>query len=155
MASSLLKLENIRIIDKVDDWKSAIHASLELLEQGMYITANYEKAVLRCTEKYGPYYVLCDDLALVHARPEDGVITGQLAVTILREPVVFPNDDRKVRILIALCAEDADSHLEIMQAIVLILMDEAKLQALAHAKDPQSVYDMLSSAEKAVQATSQ
>lgn len=66
MISEMLKLENIQIIESAKDWKEAIHLSLEPLVNGGYVTENYEAAIIKCTEEYGPYYVLADDIALIH-----------------------------------------------------------------------------------------
>ena len=45
MIENLLKEENCVIVDRVQDWKDAVHVSLErLIEQG-YCTEEYEKAV--------------------------------------------------------------------------------------------------------------
>ena len=54
MIENLLKEENCVIVDRVQDWKDAVHVSLErLIEQG-YCTDEYEKAVFDSTE-YWPW----------------------------------------------------------------------------------------------------
>ena len=53
MIENLLKEENCVIVDRVQDWKDAVHVSLErLIEQG-YCTEEYEKAGTRRTESFG------------------------------------------------------------------------------------------------------
>lgn len=143
MISDMLKLENVRIMDQVDHWKDAIHISLEPLIEGGFVTDNYEKAILKSTEEYGPYYVLAEDLALIHGRPTDGVIKKQLAITLLREPVQFSEDSFPVRVLIALAASDSNSHIDTMKVLSNIFMDESKVDELVHATEPQQIYDML------------
>lgn len=147
MIADMLKTENICIVQKVDDWKEAIHLSLEPLLQGGYITDNYEKAILESTKEYGPYYVLAEDFALIHGRPEEGVIEKQLAITLLREPVKFSQDGFPVRVLIALAASDSDSHLDAMKVLSTIFMDEEKIKELVQAEEPEQIYDLLISSE--------
>ena len=69
-----------------------------MIEQG-YCTKEYEDAVFENTEKFGPYYVLCENLALIHASNQSGVNETQMAVTVLKEPVKFKPDGYDVRIL--------------------------------------------------------
>ena len=99
MIENLLKEENCVIVDRVQDWKDAVHVSLErLIEQG-YCTEEYEKAVFDSTAEFGPYYVLTDNMALIHATNKVGVSKTQMAVTVLREPVQFEEDGADVQIL--------------------------------------------------------
>lgn len=148
MIADMLKKENIRIMEEVNDWKDAIHISLQPLLDGGYITENYEKAILECTEKYGPYYVLAEDFALIHGRPEDGVLEKQLAITIVRKPVVFEGCSFPVRVLIALGASDSNSHLDTMKVLSSIFMDEAKISKLVNADEPQQIYELLITSEE-------
>ena len=89
MLSYLLKEENCFIKESVKDWKEAIHVACEsMIEQG-YCTQEYEKAIFDSTEEYGPYYVLCENLALIHASNHSGVNETQMAVTLLRMGIMF------------------------------------------------------------------
>lgn len=58
MISEMLKRENVKILDRVDDWKQAIHVSLEPLVRGGYVESRYADEIIRSTEEMGPYYVL-------------------------------------------------------------------------------------------------
>jgi PTS system ascorbate-specific IIA component len=144
----MLKVANIRIVEETSDWKDAIHLSLMPLLEGGYITDNYEQAILESTEKYGPYYVLAEDFALIHGRPEDGVIEKQLAITVVKKPVMFEGCDFPVRILIALGASDSNSHLDVMRVLTCIFLDDTKIEELVNAEEPQQIYDLLLEAEK-------
>lgn len=148
MIADMLKIENICIVEEVDDWKAGIHLSLEPLLKGGFITENYEKAILESTKEYGPYYVLAEDFALIHGRPEDGVLEKQLAITLLRKPVIFEGSSFPVRVLIALAASDSNSHLDTMQVLSTIFMDEIKTSKLVNADEPKQIYDLLVSSEE-------
>lgn len=146
--ADMLKIKNIRIVEEADDWKHAIHLSLEPLLEDGFITENYEKAILESTKEYGPYYVLAEDFALIHGRPEDGVLEKQLAITLLRKPIVFAEDSFPVRVLIALAASDSNSHLDTMKVLSSIFMDENKVSQLVNADEPQQIYDLLITSEE-------
>lgn len=148
MIKDMLKLQNIRMIEEVADWKEAIHVSVNPLVEEGYVTENYEESIIRDTEKYGPYYVLAENLALVHARPEAGVIKKQLAITVVKKAVEFSKDSFPVRVLITLAATDSNSHLDIMRVLSSIFMDESMIQKMVDAEEPEQIYSVLVEAEK-------
>jgi PTS system ascorbate-specific IIA component len=146
MISDMLQKKNVQILDSVTDWQEVIYISTKnLVEQG-YITENYPKKIIELTEKHGAYYVLCPDVALLHARPEDGVIHKQLSVTLVKEPVKFKGKKDKVRLIITLAAEDSQSHLEVLQQIAEIISDEKRIQSLTEVTDAESLYEEFVSA---------
>ncbi|MGB8451351.1 MAG: PTS sugar transporter subunit IIA [Anaerocolumna sp.] len=151
MIADMLKLKNIRIVEEINDWKEAIHLSLEPLVEGGFVTDNYEKAIIESTKEYGPYYVLAEDFALIHGRPTDGVIEKQLSITLLRRPVKFADDSYPVRVLIALAASDSNSHVDTMRVLSTIFMDEDKINELVQAVDSKQIYDLLITAESNLQ----
>ncbi len=148
MIEDMLHVENIKLLSHIDNWKQAIHISLAPLLEGGYITDQYEKAVLKSTEEFGPYYVLAEDLALIHARPTDGVIKKQMALTLLEKPVYFEEEGDPVRILIALAATDPNSHLDAMRVLSSIFMDADQVAELLNARDSKHVYEFLIEAER-------
>lgn len=92
--------------------------------------------------------MLTEDIALVHGRPEQGVIEKQLAVTVVREPIRFSEDSFPVRLLIALAATDANSHLDVMQVLASIFLDESKIREIVEAESTEKIYDLLLMEEK-------
>ena len=145
----ILKLENVKITDSVNDWKEAVKISVQpLVEQG-YCEERYITGIIENTQKFGPYYVLCENLALIHGRSEQGVIKTQLAITVLKQPVKFKADGYNVRVLIALAAQDSKSHLEAMQAISNIFSDNERVQKILNADKAEEIYDLfISSVEE-------
>ena len=144
MLSYLLKEENCFIKESVKDWKEAIHVACEsMIEQG-YCTQEYEKAIFDSTEQYGPYYVLCENLALIHASNHSGVNETQMAVTLLKNPIKFTQDGYDVRIIVTLVAKDKESHMAGIVADSNIFSDEKKIQTLLDAKDGKEIYRIFS-----------
>ena len=68
---------NIQILDHIDDWKEAVHISMKPLEDKGYVEPRYAEEIIRNTEEIGPYYILTEDIALIHGRPEQGVLKKQ------------------------------------------------------------------------------
>ncbi len=139
---NLLKLANIQILNSVKDWIDAVYISTSsLVEQG-YCTSDYPENIIKNTYEMGPYYVLCENFALLHARSEQGAIKKQLAVTVLKEPVYFKEGGHPVRILVTLVAEDSESHISAIQAIGNIFSDPAKIQMIIDAQNTESILEL-------------
>lgn len=138
--SEMLKPENVRLAQSVDTWQDAIRLAVKPLEEGGYVEPRYADEIIRATNEMGPYYVLTEDVALVHGRPEDGTIKGQLAVTLLKEPIKFSEDSFDVRLLVALAAEDADSHIDTMRVLANIFMDDSKIAEICALDSAQDVF---------------
>lgn len=136
----MLKPENVRIAQSVDTWQDAIRLAVAPLREGGYVEPRYEDEIIRATNEMGPYYVLTEDVALIHGRPEDGCIKGQMAVTVLKQPIKFSEDSFDVRLLVALAAEDSNSHIEAMQVLAGIFMDEQKIASIVESDDTQVIY---------------
>ncbi len=138
----LFKKKNIYFIDRVTGWEEAIKTAIEpLVDQG-YCESRYIDGVFENTRKYGPYYVLCENLALIHAATEQGALQTQMAVTVLKEPVKFKSDGYDVRILIGLVASDGKSHVEIMKAIGEIFASTKTVEKLLATTSQDVVYDI-------------
>lgn len=136
----MLKVENVRIADSVATWEDAIRLAVKPLVEGGYVEPRYADEIIRATNEMGPYYVLTEDVALVHGRPEDGTIKGQLAVTLLHEPISFSEDSFDVRLLVTLAAEDSDSHIDAMRILAGIFMDEGKIAQIVSMDKPEDIY---------------
>lgn len=151
MIQDMLKQENVKILQKVDDWKEAITVSLQSLQEQGYVTEEYGKSIIQITEEMGPYYVLTENVALIHGRPESGVLKKQLAVTVLREPVKFSEDGYPVRLLVALAATDSESHLSVMQTLAELFMSNGAIKEIIEAKDAEQIYEYLLEFDKETQ----
>lgn len=139
MIENLLKLENIQISEKVENWEKAIELAVRPLVKGNYVEERYIQEIIKNTEKYGPYYVLAPEIAMPHARPEQGVLEKQIAVTVLRTPIKFSEDGFQVRILITLAASDNKSHLEALKDLSQIISDEEIVEKIIYANTPEEI----------------
>ncbi|WP_440895478.1 PTS sugar transporter subunit IIA [Amphibacillus sp. Q70] len=139
MIKHLLKRENVVIKDWVDNWQEAIYVSTHALVEQGYVTSHYPKAIIKLTEKHGPYYILAPNIALIHALPEDGVVDNQIAVTMLKKPVNF-DSDRTAKLLITLAAKNSSDHLNALKKIGELLMDDRKVAMLLRIEDAEELY---------------
>lgn len=153
MIQDMLKKENVQIVEHVDNWEEAITVSLQSLEEQGYVTGEYAKAIIQTTKDMGPYYVLTENVALIHGRPETGVLKKQIAITVLREPIKFSEDGYPVRLLVALAATDSESHMAVIQTLAELFMDEEAINDLVNAPDANRVYEYLIEFDKKLEKT--
>jgi len=135
----------VRFEEKVEDWEEAIIKSAEPLLENGYIEQSYLDAMIESVKEYGPYIVIAPNIAMPHARPETGSKKVGYSVMRLNEAVAFSEDEEHhVKLLIALSCVDANTHLEILQSLVMILSDQSKYERIMEAKDEIEIVEIFS-----------
>lgn len=129
---------NILFIYEELTWEEAVKRSAQPLLENGDITQAYIDAIIDNVHENGPYFVLLPDIALPHARPENGSKRKGITCAVLEKPVLFPGD-KQVRVLMAISSEGGDEHLEIMGELAGILMDDALVERLKSSKTVQDV----------------
>ncbi|WP_287476947.1 PTS sugar transporter subunit IIA [Anaerostipes sp.] len=137
----LLKQENVQIIDQASDWKEAIRQSVAPLEKGGYVQSCYKEEIIKNADELGPYFVISEKIAIPHARPEQGVNESQLAITLYKEPVIFSETWKNVKLFIALAAKDGNSHLDALKKITEVLQNPETVQAVTEADTAETLYE--------------
>lgn len=136
----LLKQENVQIYNKDTDWEEAIRISVKPLEDGGYVTPAYKEEIIANVKDLGPYIVLSEDIALPHARPEQGVLESQMAVTLFKKPVAFNEDYPATKLFVALAAGDGEKHLSALASLMELFQDDERVQAILDAEDQESLF---------------
>lgn len=136
----LLKKENVQICDAAADWRDAIRIAVRPLEEHGYVEACYKEEIISNVERMGPYIVIADNIALPHARPEQGALKTQIGVTLFRKNVVFEGKDMPARLFVTLAAKDSDSHLDALMEISELLSDESTVERILEAPDTEGLY---------------
>ncbi|SHI84357.1 PTS system, ascorbate-specific IIA component [Geosporobacter subterraneus DSM 17957] len=136
----LISLDNIIIIDSVKDWLEAIETAVRPLVENEYVEERYIQAIIDNTKEYGPYYVLAPNIAMPHARPDQGVLKKQIGILLLRNPIKFSEDGYEVRLIITLAATDSKSHLEALGRLSELLGNDAHVSKIIDAQDKEEIY---------------
>ncbi len=136
----LVQLENVQICEGADDWRDAIRKSAILLEQHGYVEPRYKEEIISNIEKLGPYIVVADDVALPHARPEQGALKTQIGVTLFREDIPFENGGSTARLFVTLAAQDSSLHQDALMKISELLGDEETVAQILDSPDVEALY---------------
>lgn len=136
----MLRRENVQIVESCGDWENAVRVAVQPLVDTGYVTPAYADGIIETACTFGPYFVLAPGLALLHARPEQGVIRQQLAVTVSRRGVSFKKGGDPVHVLVTLAAENPDDHIDTMGALARLFADQASIERVATAASADEVY---------------
>lgn len=131
MLSELITDETIQITDEKLTWEEAIaHVAQPLLDQGK-IEERYVTAMIDKVKDYGAFIHIGKNVALPHARPEDGV--KELGMSLLKtaEPVLLlENEKHPITLFICLAAVDNEAHLRALMSLTKILSNSKNLENL-------------------------
>lgn len=123
------------------DWESAVQETAEPLLNSGCIHQSYVEKMLTLGRKHGSYFVLNDDVAVAHARPEDGAEGLGMALSIYRQQVVI--GDKKVRFLFVLATPNQQEHLHILENVMEFCNDSEMRDRLAAAEDETVALELL------------
>jgi PTS system ascorbate-specific IIA component len=137
--------ENLVALDvEASSPEEAIRISGKLLVEGGVVEEGYVEAMVQSFLKNGPYFVLAPQIALPHARPEDGVNEASVSFVRLKQPVIFgkaANDP--VHLVFALGASSSEEHLIILQKLMMILSNQENVKKLTEIKSYQELIEII------------
>lgn len=120
--ADVLTREKIQHISLCCNWEEAVEIASKPLIQGRVITPIYVKNMIKSVYENGPYMVLADEFALMHARPGEGVNSLGLSMLSLDKPVDM--EGVPVRLFLILATTDNEEHIQILSEITNLLVNE-------------------------------
>ncbi|WP_061009083.1 PTS sugar transporter subunit IIA [Vibrio sp. CUB2] len=124
LKQSLIDNNSIKLQAKASNWREAIKIGTDMLIASGAIQSSYHDAIISSVEELGPYICIAPNLALPHARPENGVIRTAFALVTLEAPIYFEGEDEPVDVLITLAGSSSDEHMEGLMEVTQVLDDE-------------------------------
>ncbi len=109
----LLKKENVKFIEGVEDWKDAILQSGNLLVSNRKVTSEYVKEMIELVEKHGPYIVIEEGIAMPHAGISENVLETGVSLLVVKEKVALP-EGRNANIFLSFAAKNKNDNIDIM-----------------------------------------
>jgi transcriptional antiterminator/mannitol/fructose-specific phosphotransferase system IIA component (Ntr-type) len=145
--SDLITPEKILLKDSVENWQEALSiAAQPLLKQG-YITEGYVEAMQNQYAEMTPNIVLRLNIAIPHARPDDGVHKVGMSLLRIKEGLTF-KDQNKVHFVVVIAAVDKNQHLNaLLQLMKLAEMNEV-LAGMLDAPSGNELYNLIAGSIK-------
>jgi len=136
----------VRLKVDVVDWQGAVRASGDLLVNSGKCLPEYIDAMIQTVNTMGPYMVIAPGLALLHARPGDGVLMNGFSLITLKAPVEFgaPEND-PVDIVISFCAINQTTHIAALEKLARFLRQDTNLTLLRQALNVENLITALNS----------
>ncbi|WP_318508108.1 PTS sugar transporter subunit IIA [Photobacterium leiognathi] len=154
---SLIENNSIALQASATTWEQAIKIGTDMLIASGAIQPSYHDAIIQSVKTLGPYIVIAPQLALPHARPENGVNRTAFALVTLQQPIVFDDEDEPVDVLITLAGSSSDEHMEGLLEVTQIIDDEESdtgvdLDKLRRCRSADDVYRVIDEALEAEMA---
>ncbi len=123
---SLIDNKSIQLQQEAKTWQEAILMSTQPLVNSGAIESKYQQAIINSISQLGPYIIIAPNLALPHARPEDGANRTAFSLLTLKKPVYFDGEEEGIDVLIALAGSSNDEHIEGLMEIIRMISDETR-----------------------------
>ncbi len=128
MLKSILSENSIQVVDYVDTWKDAVNIASKPLLESKIITEEYVTNMIKSVNDNGPYMVLADYFALMHARPGQGVMRNGMSLLVTKNEVDLIG--KPIKIFLIMAATDNTSHLKSLQRVMDVFMDKNAYQTI-------------------------
>ncbi|MBD8182275.1 PTS sugar transporter subunit IIA [Pantoea agglomerans] len=140
-----LDYEKIQYVESVTDWQEAlVIAGRPLLSEGA-ISQDYIDAIIQQKEEIGPFFVIAPQIAMPHARPEQGAHKLGLSIVLLGTAVKFDSEENDpVKAIFMFAAPDSNSHIEMISQLAEVLSDEEMMAQIFNASSKEALMTILS-----------
>ena len=125
----------INLKNQILTWQEAVQLASQPLLNEKAIDQQYVANMIHSVEENGPYMVLADYFALMHARPGEGVFHQGMSLLVTKNEIDLAG--KPVRIFLVLAAKDNQRHLESLQEIMEVFMDQEKYQLILNGDKEQ------------------
>lgn len=129
---------------EAEDWRGVVAATGKLMDSRGLTDPCYTAAMIQLIEDSGPYLVIAPGVALLHARPEDGVKQAGMVVLALSKPIPFGHSSNDpVRLVFGLAAKNDKSHIHAMAELATLLSAEGAIEALANCSSSSDLWETI------------
>ena len=142
MTLEILSTDKVQVLDKVENWREAIHVAARPLQEQDYFKQDYIDEMVHSVEKLGPYIVIAPEIAIAHARPNDNVKKIGLSLLKLNQHINFSEEGHYASLIFVLSAVDNEGHLEILRHLATTLGDQETVSVLLKAQTPVEIINI-------------
>lgn len=142
----LYELNHFNIVDNPMDWREALRKGIEPLLADKSVEPEYADCLIKNVEKHGPYIVLLPGVAMPHA-VEGAVGANREAISLMvtKTPVYFGEEhdpDTTATVFFTLSDVDAQSHLQNIQRLAMVLSNPEVVERLARIQTAEELLEI-------------
>lgn len=144
---TIVEKKHYRFIDGEGiGWQEAVRLSAESLVADGSVSEDYYKQIIACIEKYGPYVVFEHNVAMPHTTENaEGAYKTGIGFMVSKKLIDFGEDEdgekKEANLFFTLSSTNPDEHLNNIQQLTAIFMNEPLLDALAVAETPEDILE--------------
>lgn len=144
---TIVEKKHYRFIDGEGiSWQEAVRLSAESLVADGSVSEDYYKQIIACIEKYGPYVVFEHNVAMPHTTENaEGAYKTGIGFMVSKKLIDFGEDEdgekKEANLFFTLSSTNPDEHLNNIQQLTAIFMNEPLLDALAVAETPEDILE--------------
>jgi transcriptional antiterminator/mannitol/fructose-specific phosphotransferase system IIA component (Ntr-type) len=143
----LLALQFVKTGLSASTWQEAVYLAGEVLYKNGSVERQYIDTMIEIIKKHGPYVVIAPGLALLHARPSDGVKELSICLVTFKKGVFFGHHKwDPVDILIAFGSTDSKAHIKTLKQLMGLIQNNAVLDNIRKAETPEEVIQIIANA---------
>lgn len=142
MLGEILK-GKIKVENFVENWEESIKIASQPLLENKIIEERYVEAMINAINKMGFFVVLRENLAMPHARPEEGALETGVSFLKLNNPVKYGKEE--VYLIFVLASKDMESHINILMELSELFQDDEKIEKLIEAKTVEELGKIINS----------
>ncbi len=125
-------------------WQEAVRLSAESLVADGTVDEDYYKQIVECIEKYGPYVVFDHNVAMPHTTENaKGAHRTGIGFMVSEKLIDFGEDEdgekKEANLFFTLSAANSEEHMNNIQQLSSIFMNDDLLDALAAARTPEDI----------------
>lgn len=125
-----------------NSWEEAFYVAATPLIEAEIVSRRYIDKIIQTTYQEGPYMVISENVALPHARPEDGARDVGLGITVLKQPIKILGRT-PMKYIFTLAAVDNKKHLTALAELVALIDRTDFFQMLDTATSPEEAYQWI------------
>lgn len=124
--------------------EEAIRAAGSLLVESGAADECYVQAMVDSYTEKGPYFVLAPQIALPHAKAENGVNEASVSLVRLKRPVAFGHSaNDPVDLVFALGSSSNAEHIALLRRLTRMLNDPRNIEAIRNAKQYTDIENVI------------
>lgn len=140
---SLLNEDSIVLKAVASNKEEAIKLASEPLLKNKSIKEEYVEDILRKIDDLGPYMVIMPGVVIAHSRPCEYVLKDCISMLTLKSPVKFGHENNDpVEIIFVIGARENTNHLDALQDLARVLINEDSVEKIKNAKDKEEILNL-------------
>ena len=142
---TIVEKKHYRFIDGEGvTWQEAVRLSAESLVADGSVSEDYYKQIIECIEKYGPYVVFDHNVAMPHTTENaKGAFKTGVGFMVCEKMIDFGEDEdgekKEANLFFTLSSANPEEHMNNIQQLSAIFMNDDLLDALAAARTPEDI----------------